>query len=546
MTHLSWHQDVKPSNILVLSGTSSNVYDVEFKLADLGLSHFKRTVKLGPGIADSDVGGTKDYGRLQDASYALSGLMNKQGAPECYRSDDFLEQSKFSVRPLIDIWSFGCVCSEAAVWVVLGLSGLIQYRNERRQEIAGKNTSQDGSCFHDGENVLKAVESTLGRLLRIGLVRAADYVTKPGLDQMVTSMLIEAEGRQNAIWLWKRSQKLLIKARSEIKIVTHQTVHRESDSTVSNAQFFGRDTPHTPPLTSHEAVHSFSGQQHMHGPPPYLPQYGSDLPTPGRSPNVKEPLKRRSDTWHEPNTRTDMTSGLHIENFALPSATRQSPRTSPPPDTHTFHQQPIQTRTTSPNEIGTSTADEGWPHLGSIRHSLPNGARDVDPLESAPNPHPSARSHSTRKSPLDAGGYFPQRIHDAGLDPIPLEYEDTYEPPLDSPPPPINKISTTRGYETPRTMTDADGGGKSRQSPAQIPQFQPRPAAPTAELPASKAKPEKPYLSFINAKQIRERRGSLPSDHQALLDNLTDRDHVRPHLTTIHHYWLKRMFSRYS
>ena len=72
MTHFRWHQDVKPSNILVLSGTSSNVYDVEFKLADLGLSHFKRTVKLGPGIADSDVGGTKDYGRLQDTSYALS------------------------------------------------------------------------------------------------------------------------------------------------------------------------------------------------------------------------------------------------------------------------------------------------------------------------------------------------------------------------------------------------------------------------------------------------------------------------------------------
>lgn len=37
---------------------------MEFKLADLGLSHFKRTVKLDPRIGDSDVGGTKDYGEV--------------------------------------------------------------------------------------------------------------------------------------------------------------------------------------------------------------------------------------------------------------------------------------------------------------------------------------------------------------------------------------------------------------------------------------------------------------------------------------------------
>lgn len=48
---------------MVLSGDSSHPYDVHFKLADLGLSHFKRTEKLSSSIADSDVGGTKDYGK---------------------------------------------------------------------------------------------------------------------------------------------------------------------------------------------------------------------------------------------------------------------------------------------------------------------------------------------------------------------------------------------------------------------------------------------------------------------------------------------------
>lgn len=61
---LSWHQDVKPKNILVLSGNGNSPYDVEFKLGDLGLSHFKRTLKMDRKIVDSDVGGTKDYGTV--------------------------------------------------------------------------------------------------------------------------------------------------------------------------------------------------------------------------------------------------------------------------------------------------------------------------------------------------------------------------------------------------------------------------------------------------------------------------------------------------
>ena len=68
LTRLRWHQDVKPKNILVLSGDSNNPYDVEFKLADLGLSHFKRTLKLDRKIVDGDVGGTIDYGRVLRSS----------------------------------------------------------------------------------------------------------------------------------------------------------------------------------------------------------------------------------------------------------------------------------------------------------------------------------------------------------------------------------------------------------------------------------------------------------------------------------------------
>ncbi len=64
---------MKPKNILVLSGNGNSPYDVEFKLGDLGLSHFKRTLKPDRKTVDTDVGGTKDYGKpLRSCSWMAS------------------------------------------------------------------------------------------------------------------------------------------------------------------------------------------------------------------------------------------------------------------------------------------------------------------------------------------------------------------------------------------------------------------------------------------------------------------------------------------
>ncbi|MCJ1271366.1 hypothetical protein MMC22_011266 [Lobaria immixta] len=214
---IGFHQDVKPSNILVLSGKNKNKnkdpYDVEFKLADLGLSHFKRTVKLGPRIGDSDVGGTKDY-----------------GAPECHRSSEFFEQTKVNINPLVDIWSFGGVCSEAAVWVVLGKSGLMDYRDRRKQEICDNRNSQDGSCFHDGEKVLHTVKAMHDRLLKKGEVRPADHVTFHVVE-MIEGMLEEnPRDRLNANQLYSKSIKILTKAQSKLQESNQQTPLRHVDS----------------------------------------------------------------------------------------------------------------------------------------------------------------------------------------------------------------------------------------------------------------------------------------------------------------------------
>lgn len=58
----SWHQDVKPANILVTSRRGGSAYEWQFKLADLGLSHFKRIVDLQGEAMAYDSHGTRIYG----------------------------------------------------------------------------------------------------------------------------------------------------------------------------------------------------------------------------------------------------------------------------------------------------------------------------------------------------------------------------------------------------------------------------------------------------------------------------------------------------
>ena len=60
----SWHQDVKPQNILVVSSGSGNTRDWQFKLADLGISHFnpRNVGSSRQNSTASDAYGTQTYG----------------------------------------------------------------------------------------------------------------------------------------------------------------------------------------------------------------------------------------------------------------------------------------------------------------------------------------------------------------------------------------------------------------------------------------------------------------------------------------------------
>jgi hypothetical protein len=61
---LSWHQDIKPSNILVLSSPShpASPYHYKFKIADFSTSHLKRVISSEDDDTDRDTQGTRTYG----------------------------------------------------------------------------------------------------------------------------------------------------------------------------------------------------------------------------------------------------------------------------------------------------------------------------------------------------------------------------------------------------------------------------------------------------------------------------------------------------
>lgn len=58
----SWHQDIKPQNILVVSGGSRCSHKWKFKLADLGISHFRMATSPEENSTARDRYGTRTYG----------------------------------------------------------------------------------------------------------------------------------------------------------------------------------------------------------------------------------------------------------------------------------------------------------------------------------------------------------------------------------------------------------------------------------------------------------------------------------------------------
>ena len=150
LTSYSWHQDIKPDNILIVRKPGAPVWDCHFKLADLGLSHFHKAAEGGVDTWGADAQGTRDYGRRVFHNLLQMNAYSTLAAPEAYRSGAFAMKMPRLISPNADVWSLGCVFSEAAAWLFDGSKGVKEYRMARYREterLSPAFTAKQG--FHD-------------------------------------------------------------------------------------------------------------------------------------------------------------------------------------------------------------------------------------------------------------------------------------------------------------------------------------------------------------------------------------------------------------
>lgn len=82
------------------------------------------------------------------------------GAPECYRPDQYAQNTLLHVPQTVDVWSLGCIWSEAAVWFGEGWDGVRRFCDNRQQEVQTLHM-EDIACFHDTAKMLECVKHVL-------------------------------------------------------------------------------------------------------------------------------------------------------------------------------------------------------------------------------------------------------------------------------------------------------------------------------------------------------------------------------------------------
>ncbi|KAI1778865.1 hypothetical protein F4818DRAFT_437666 [Hypoxylon cercidicola] len=199
---LGSHQDIKPDNILLSKNDLPSKYDLTLKIADFGMSDIWQ-------VSDGDPNAKGRY-KKGDQRYS---------APECIANSDALTRLDNRVGSEVDIWSMGCVFSEAAVWAVCGEPGRQDYLKRREEETERyESIIQSGfkGCFHNGTEPLDAVALMHAHILKSG--RHWDTMTPKVVPLIQQSMMLEPMSpRKSARELLQLSGRALQVARDEAR-----------------------------------------------------------------------------------------------------------------------------------------------------------------------------------------------------------------------------------------------------------------------------------------------------------------------------------------
>lgn len=134
------------------------------------------------------------------------------------------EGNTCAVTNTIDTWSFACVISVAATWVVLGLQGIKQFQTVRRAAIKkiksdpGATTTHPLLCddtFHDGSAVLDDVTNWHEYLCQV--MRKSDRISYRLLNLIDQEVLgRDPDSRLTSAALYSKLIDLLVVAKSEL------------------------------------------------------------------------------------------------------------------------------------------------------------------------------------------------------------------------------------------------------------------------------------------------------------------------------------------
>ena len=91
-----WHQDIKLKNILIKRRPGGSVYEIECKLADLGLSHFKKSLSGQEESTDTAAYGTRTYGNFKVARFEVVSVNNCQ---VLQNASDWVATSRTRISP---------------------------------------------------------------------------------------------------------------------------------------------------------------------------------------------------------------------------------------------------------------------------------------------------------------------------------------------------------------------------------------------------------------------------------------------------------------
>ncbi|KAJ6191813.1 hypothetical protein J3E72DRAFT_389949 [Bipolaris maydis] len=161
-----WHADIKPDNILSIRK--------KLKLADFGFSSFAPVIEGHDSSVPTEL---------------IRGFTDTYGAPEVFRMRN--PDGTFSgVSQSIDTWSFGCVLSVAATWIVLGFQGIRQYEQLRQLAPTNCENGEIHDRFHNGLDVLPEIQKWHNYLR--GHLRPSDTTTERVLV-LVEDELLQAD-----------------------------------------------------------------------------------------------------------------------------------------------------------------------------------------------------------------------------------------------------------------------------------------------------------------------------------------------------------------